>query len=483
MAIEFKTPNLGENVSSGTVGRVLVKTGDLVETGQPILELETDKAVTEITSPANLKVAEVRVSEGQQVKVGDVLITYEEAELKHDAPARSEAKAASNVEQEAEASSAQEEAPAKPQKELAQGPGQPPKLKVYSPSSTDAAEAGNVQRAPAPAPQPQPVAARAAGAPVVAAPSVRKMAREMGINLQDVPVADPSGRVSAQDILAYSQRGRTEGNIAPAPQPEAAHAAGATAPTPQPVAAPQGAVSDDRWGQLVHEPMNGVRKKTVQHMSHSWSTIPHVTHFEKADISGLEASRQAYGKAFEANGGKLTVTVFLVKMLAMAIRKFPKFNARIDIETEEVLYRQYCNVGVAVDTPNGLLVPVIRDADKKTMQQLAQEIPALAAKARDRKLALEDMQGGSITLTNLGGVGGGGFQSFTPIINAPEVAILGVSRAAYEPVFENGAFVPRLRLPLALSYDHRLIDGADAARFMKWYVQAIEQPWTLFLDA
>lgn len=456
MATDFKVPNLGEGISSGTVGRVLVNAGDSIAANQPLFELETDKAVTEINAPSAMNIVTVVAKEGQQVKVGEVLLTYEGGAATAPAPAAAVASAP---------------APA------------PAAAPTPTPTPAPAAPKLTVIEAPRPTPvavaAPVAAVARVAGAPVVAAPSVRKLAREMGVDINTVPTVDPSGRVTAQDVINFAQGG------APAAAPVTAAAAPSPAPaTPSAAAAaPSGTAGADRWGAVVREPMNGVRKKTVQHMTHCWTTIPHVTHFEKADISGLESLRAQYAKSFDAKGGKLTVTVFLIKVLALALRKFPKFNASIDTQTEEVLYKQYCNVGVAVDTPSGLLVPVIRDADTKSILDLSIEIPALAAKARDRKLSIDDMQGGCVTVTNLGGVGGGGFQSFTPIINSPEVAILGVSRAAHEPVFENGAFVPKLRLPLALSYDHRLIDGADAARFMKWYVQAIENPWTLFIDA
>lgn len=444
MPSDFKCPDLGENISSGTVGRVLVAAGESVVANQSLFELETDKAVTEIPAPSAMTIVALKVKEGDQVKVGQVLLSYEAAA--------------------AEATAAKAAPAAAPTAEpAAEAP------KAAAPIAPPAAAAKPAASA----------APRAAGSPVLAAPSVRKMAREMGIRIEDIPTSDPSGRITAQDVIAFAEGGAAAApshGVPPTPakrQPESAE--------PAPVAGT--ATTEDRWGAVVREPMNGVRKKTVQHMTRCWTTIPHVTHFEKADITGLESLRQQYAKQFDAQGVKLTVTVFLIKALALALRKFPKFNASIDVETEEILYKQYCHVGVAVDTPNGLLVPVVRDADTKSLVEIATEVPALAAKARDRKLTLEEMQGGSITITNLGGLGGGGFQNFTPIINAPEVAILGVSRGAFEPVFENGAFSPRMRLPLALSYDHRLIDGADTARFMRWYVQVIEQPWTLFLDA
>jgi pyruvate dehydrogenase E2 component (dihydrolipoamide acetyltransferase) len=205
-----------------------------------------------------------------------------------------------------------------------------------------------------------------------------------------------------------------------------------------------------------------------------------VTHFEKADITALEQIRKQYAPGIKAEGGSLTVTVFLMKVITEALRRFPKFNASIDLETEEVVLKQYYNIGIAVDTPAGLLVPAIRDVDTKSLQDLAMELPGIAKKARDRKLTLEDMSGTTFTISNLGGLGGTGF---TPIINSPEVAILGVSRSSVEGVFQNGQLVPRTMLPLSLSYDHRLIDGADAARFMRWVAEAIENPWKLILES
>jgi pyruvate dehydrogenase E2 component (dihydrolipoamide acetyltransferase) len=223
-----------------------------------------------------------------------------------------------------------------------------------------------------------------------------------------------------------------------------------------------------------------VRKKTVEHMTRCWTTIPHVTHFDKADITALEQIRQQYAPAIKAQGGSLTVTVFLMKVVTEALRRFPKFNASIDLATEEVIHKQYYNLGVAVETPAGLLVPAIRNVDQKSLQDLALELPVIAKKARDRKLTLDDMSGTTFTISNLGGIGGTGF---TPIVNAPEVAILGVSRSSVEGVFQNGQLVPRTMLPLSLSYDHRLIDGADAARFMRWVAEALENPWKLILEA
>ena len=307
---------------------------------------------------------------------------------------------------------------------------------------------------------------------MLASPSVRRLAREMGVDLGAVPVSDPTGRVTAQDILNFAGQGVATPMAALAPA-----AAPAAAAVPAPVLA--GDASSDKWGAVVLEPMNGIRRKTAEHMANCWTTIPHVTHFDKADITALEEVRKKHAKKIEASGGKLTITCFIVKVLAHALKKFPRFNASLDLANDQLVLKQYYHIGVAADTPNGLLVPVVRNADQKSIVDIAIELPKLAEKARERKLSLDEMQGGTITISNLGGLGG---YAFTPIVNAPEVAILGVSRSTFEPVWQGGQFVPRLMLPLSLSYDHRVIDGADAARFARYICETLEQPWGLFLE-
>jgi pyruvate dehydrogenase E2 component (dihydrolipoamide acetyltransferase) len=435
MAREFKLPELGEGVTSGTVATLLASEGDTVAADTPIIEIETDKAVAEIPIPFGGTITKFSVKVGDSVSVGQVILTADESAS--DAPA------------------AKTKAAPEPTPETAPAP------------------------APAAAPKPAPAAApakRVAGGRVLASPSVRKLARNLGVRLEDVPKTDPTGRVSAQDVEAFAAgTGATP--------PPAQTAAPVVAPDATPVAVSSGlptVTGDDRWGPVVREGMNGIRKKTVAHMTHCWTTIPHVTHFEKADITALEQIRRQYAPGIKAEGGSLTVTIFLMKVLSEALRRFPKFNASMDLETEEVVLKQYYNIGIAVDTPAGLLVPAVRNVDKKSLQELALELPGIAKKARDRKLSLEDMSGTTFTISNLGGLGGTGF---TPIINAPEVAILGVSRSAIEGVFQNGQLVPRTMLPLSLSYDHRLIDGADAARFMRWVAEALENPWKLILEA
>ncbi len=245
-------------------------------------------------------------------------------------------------------------------------------------------------------------------------------------------------------------------------------------------AAPAAAPLPDfsKWGPVQREKMSNVRRATARSLGQSWSVIPMVTQFDKADITELEQLRKQYGPRAEAAGGKLTPTAIILKVAAVALKRFPKFNASIDLANEEIVYKHYVHVGVAVDTDRGLLVPVIRNVDQKNVIALAVELTALAQKARDRKLGLEDMQGASFTISNLGGIGGTGF---TPLVNGPEVAILGVSRGNTEPVYIDGQFQPRMMMPLSLTYDHRLIDGADGARFLRWVCEALEKPFLLML--
>jgi len=294
---------------------------------------------------------------------------------------------------------------------------------------------------------------------------VRRMARELGIDIGDVPGSGPGGRISIDDVTAHARQ-----VMSGAGQP-----AGGAVPA---VALPD----FTRWGEIDRQPMRAVRRKTAEHLSAAWATIPHVTQHDLADITQLEELRKKYAKQAEAAGGNLTVTAIAVKVVASALRVFPQFNTSIDLANETIIFKKYVHIGVAVDTDRGLLVPVIRHADTKNILQLATELAQLSEKARNRKLSLDEMQGGCFSISNLGGIGG---TSFTPIVNAPEVAILGISRARMEPVYrgpENGEFSARLMLPLSLSYDHRAIDGADGARFLRWVAEAFEQPFLLALQ-
>jgi pyruvate dehydrogenase E2 component (dihydrolipoamide acetyltransferase) len=305
-----------------------------------------------------------------------------------------------------------------------------------------------------------------------AAPSVRRLAREVGVDIAQVTGSGPGGRITQSDVKDFARK--VMHSIGSSGQ--AVAASGVPASTPG-VRAP---VLPDfsKWGEVERKPMTGVRRKTAEHLSMAWNTIPHVTQFDKADITVLEQARRKYRAEVEKAGGNLTVTAVAVKIIAGALKVFPQFNASVDQAGESIVYKKYVNVGIAVDTEMGLLVPVIRNADRKNLTELSVEIQQLAEKAKARKLTLDEMSGGSMSISNLGGIGG---TAFTPLVNWPEVAILGISRGGHEPVWNGSAFEPRQMLPLSLSYDHRLIDGADAIRFLRWVAEAFEQPFTLAL--
>ncbi len=450
MPTEVKLPDIGEGIEKGTVVGVLVKVGDTVAKDQPLVELETDKAVVEIPSSASGVVSKINVSENQEARVGSVLVVVDE-----------EASAQG-------ASSATATPSATPSAAPAAG----------TPAGTPAS-APAVQTAPAPEqadPTPKPVAAAPAhdaGGTAPAAPSVRRLARELGVDIRAVQGSGVLGRISAADVRAHAD-GAGVASVVAGVQVAAAAAGTATA---QPVALPD----FSRWGETERSPMSGVRKATVRSMTNAWSSVPMVTQFDKADITELEVVRKRYQPKAEALGAKLTPTAILLKVVAGALRRFPDFNASIDVAAQEIVHKRYVNVGVAVDTDAGLLVPVVKNADRKNMLELAVELGELAVKARNRKLSPDEMQGGNFSISNLGGIGGYGF---TPIVNPPDVAILGVSRSSMEPVWNaaTGVFEPRLMLPMSLTYDHRLIDGAAAARFLRWVCTALEDPFLIALE-
>jgi pyruvate dehydrogenase E2 component (dihydrolipoamide acetyltransferase) len=306
---------------------------------------------------------------------------------------------------------------------------------------------------------PSPKGASNKAVDVAAAPSVRVFAREIGINIADVPGTGPNGRILLDDVKSYAKK---------------VLASRSEAPTLR-IAVVEPLPDFSKWGEIIAEPMSGVRKKIAEHISYAWTTIPHVTHIAEADITELEELRKSYS----TDQAKLSILPFIIKVVVAALKNFPKFNASLDTAHSTIIYKKYYNIGFAVDTDNGLFVPVIKNADKKSIFDIAYELTALAERARTRKLTIEEMQGGTFTVTNLGSIAGG---TFTPIINAPEVAILGISRAQLKPGFEDGKVcAPRLLLPLCLSYDHRVIDGADGAKFIKWVSDAIKQPFLLEL--
>jgi pyruvate dehydrogenase E2 component (dihydrolipoamide acetyltransferase) len=489
MPNDMKLPELGENIESGDVLRVLVKVGDRIAKDQPVLELETDKATIEVPSSAEGIVKDVKVKAGEKVKVGQTIFVLEdgadgrapEAQAAAPAPAAASAPAAAPAPAVAPTpaaapASATASAPAAPpapaaapKRESAAGSG-PNGAKEPVPEPPRAAApqgpSGSIGRRPAQVVEmtrPRPVQAAADPSTIPAGPSARRLARELGVNLPDIQGSGPGGRISTDDVTAYARRLLA-----------GAGAGGARVATATPLP------DFSAWGAVERKPMTGVRRTTAHRLTQAWNTVPHVVQHDRADITSVEALRKRLSKKAEADGrAPVTITAFLIKTLAAALKKFPQVNSSVDLQSEEIIYKQYINIGVAVDTDRGLLVPVIRGVDEKDLFQLADEIAQAAEKARSRKLSLDDMQGGTFTISNLGGLGGG---AFSPIVNWPEVAILGVARAKMEPVWADGQFVPRLMIPLSLSYDHRVVDGADGVRFLRWVVEALEQPALIWLD-
>jgi pyruvate dehydrogenase E2 component (dihydrolipoamide acetyltransferase) len=454
VATDFKLPELGENITSGDVLRVLIKPGDTLARDQPVLELETDKATIEVPSPVAGQVRAVRVKAGDKIKVGQVILSLDEAADGDGAKKAEPAAAASAADEQPSGSDEQAEP---------------------EPSGSPAA-VGEEPAATAPATRPRdrkvvnigrparPPAARAEPA-APAAPSVRRMARELGVDIDQVPGSGPDGRISIEDVKEQARR-----IVSAAGTAKGGHAAAEPLP------------DFSRWGEVDRQPMRAVRRKTAEHLAAAWAAVPHVTQHDVADITQLDELRKRYAKKAEALGGSLTMTAIAAKVAASALKLFPQVNSSIDLAAEEIVYKKYVHIGIAVDTDRGLLVPVVRDVDRKSILQLSVEIAQLSEKARNRKISLDEMQGGCFSVSNLGGIGG---TAFTPIVNLPEVAILGISRARMEPIHskETGQFVPRLMLPMSLSYDHRVVDGAEGIRFLRWIVEAMEQPFLLALEA
>jgi pyruvate dehydrogenase E2 component (dihydrolipoamide acetyltransferase) len=452
-ASEFKLPELGENISQGDLVRLMIAPGATVSEGQPVMELETDKAVVEVPSSVSGVVKEVKVKEGEKIKVGQVIFTLEGG-----APVQTESVRARNAP--VEHVSGQHGARLAFQAAIrAEGKTEEQALPPDQPQLAAPVFSMPVQLGK--------VAGTEHRQPIPAAPHVRRFAREVGVDIYEIKGTGPGGRISDSDVKAYAKALLSAAATA-AQAPLAGHFAQPHLP------------DFAKWGKVERVSMRGVRRKTAEHLAESWNTIPHVTQHDRADITELEQLRARFAPKAEEAGGKMTVTAIALKVCAAALKVFPQFNASIDIEKEEIIYKQYINIGVAADTDRGLLVPVIRDVDKKNIVELAVELSQLSKKARDKKITPEEMQGGTFTITNLGGIGGVGF---TPIVNHPEVAILGLSRSRIEPEWiqgkDGGKFEPRLILPLSLSYDHRLIDGADAARFLRWIAEAFEQPFLL----
>jgi len=449
-ATEFRLQELGENISQGDLVRLMIAPGAKVSEGQPVMELETDKAVVEVPSSVSGIVNEVKVKEGDKIKVGQLVFTLQGASPSKVDSTRPQNRPVEHV-------SGQHGARLAFQAAIrAEGKTEEQALPPDQPQARPAAFSMPVQLGK--------VAGTEHREPVPAAPHTRRLAREVGVDIYEVKGSGPGGRISEDDVKAHAKAKLASLASAAQAPPRAGHFIAPKLP------------DFAKWGKIERVSMRGVRRKTAEHLAESWNTIPHVTQHDRADITELEQLRARFAPKAEQAGGKMTVTAIALKVCAAALKVFPQFNATIDMEKEEIIYKQYIHIGVAADTDRGLLVPVIRDVDKKNIVELAVELSQLSQKARDKKITIADMEGGTFTITNLGGIGG---TAFTPIVNHPEVAILGLSRSRTEPEWIAGKFEPRLILPLSLSYDHRLIDGADAARFLRWIAEAFEQPFLL----
>lgn len=434
-SIEYKLPDLGENITSGDLVKVLVNVGDTVAVDQNVLEVETDKAVVEV--PINVAgiIQDIKVQAGQKVNVGDAVFILS-ADASHPAP---------DVE-------TKTEAPAEPEVTVSEP----------EPTTGSPVKPGMTESSPEVTTSP-PTVPKLSRKLVLAAPSVRKLAREIGVDISEVQGTGPRNRVSIEDVKAHAKKRLSQQAVA----------------TPS-TGLPAIALPDfTKWGDIESKPMTGIRRATATRMAQAWSTIPQVTQTDEADVTLLEELRKRFASRAEAYGTKLTSTAIILKIVGSALKVFPQFNASIDVEKQEIIFKKYYHIGVAVDTDRGLLVPVVRDVNNKNILELAKDLGDIAAKARERKTSIEEMQGGTFTISNLGGIGGG---HFTPIVNPPEVAILGVGRYKIQPVMIDGEWQPRKILPLSLTYDHRLIDGADAARFLRWLVEAMQDPFLMELE-
>jgi pyruvate dehydrogenase E2 component (dihydrolipoamide acetyltransferase) len=441
MPIEIKLPMLGENLEGGEVLDVRVTPGTTVSQGQTLVEVEAEKATVEVPSTVDGQVTQVTVKKGDRIKVGQTLCFIE-----------------GNTN------------------------GGPPAMPVEAKASTEAPKAALKEPAPAKEEEPAPVTPvnrlppepkRAEAAPTVgddklvpAGPATRRLARELGIELRLVAGSGPHGRVTQDDVKGYVKQ------LASGSAPTAARTGGGIAAPPLP--------DFEKWGPIEKKPLEGIRKMTANQMAVAWSQIPHVTQNDEADITDLEAFRKQHEAKGKDVKPRLTVTAFALKAAAILLRQMPQFNTSLDMAGGQLVSKKYVHIGVAVDTDRGLLVPVLRNVDQKSVFELATELGEIAERARQKKVPVEEMKGGCFTITNLGGIGGTGF---TPIVNWPEVAILGMSRARLTPVYREGELVPRLMLPLSLSYDHRVIDGADAARFTRRLAEMLEKPMLMLLHA
>jgi len=444
-------PEVSDGVTAGTVISIAVNVGDQVEEDQTLLELETDKAVVAIPSPTTGTIIEIKVGEGDEAAVGAVIMVLDvtsdggEEVAGRAAPVKAPVTDRPMDEERVIAASIQ------PEKETTENIPEPETDAEVVAEAVESLDLTPVRRGHKVAP---------------AAPSIRRFARELGVDINLVAGTGPGGRIGEDDIRLFVRTVMTQG------------AGTAAILSDSSGASRQRALPDfNRWGEVTRESMSKVRELTADAMAYAWSSIPMVTQYDKARVEKLEQFRQDYNRSAKPEE-KLTMTAILLKICAEALKVYPQFNSSLDVVAKELIIKHYIHIGVAVDTPNGLLVPVIRDVDEKGVSTLAAELNDAAARTRERKISPAELEGGTFTISNLGGLGG---TAFTPLVYAPQVAILGVSRSEIEAVWNGQSFDPELTLPLSLTYDHRVIDGADGARFLRWICDAIENPIKLVM--
>lgn len=424
---EFKIPDVGEGISEVDLAALSVSVGDVIEPGTIVAEVETEKAATDVDCSIGGKVVKIHANPGDTLAVGAVLLTIEESDGAAATPA--------------------EEAPAAP----AAAEPAPAPAAASAPQPAAPAPAAPAAAAPAPVASAAPADDRA---PAPAGPATRRLARQLGVDLHAVSGSAAGGRITQEDVKSHVKQIMEGGGAAASGA--ASGGGGGFAPPPLP--------DFSKWGEVEREPMNKISRSAAANLSMCWNVIPHVTQHDLVDITDLEAARRRYSeKAKKSGAPKVTMTAIAMKASVVCLKEFPKFNSSLDPQTNEIVYRKYFHIGCAVDTPNGLLVPVIKDCDRKSVAEIGAELGDVAGRARERKVTMDEMQGACFTITNLGGIGG---TSFTPIVNYPEVAILGMSRGRKELQIRDGEIEERFMLPLSMSYDHRVINGADAARFI-----------------
>jgi len=450
---DITLPELGEGIEEATIINIFVSPGDSIKKEQSVIEIETDKAALELPSPFDGTISDILVSEGDVIKIGDLIAKVAEGGA---APKEKPAKKERKKEEKKADEKVVEVAVEEPKEEEAEEVEE----KVDKPAETKAPEkkeeTDNVVS----------IVKDEKKVSAPASPSTRKLARELGIDINGVSGTEPGGRISADDVIKFAKnliaksetttethRGKYQPNLPALPD-------------------------FTRWGEIERAKMGTVRRLTAKNLTMAW-TIPHVTQHDKADITELDQLRKANKQKAKDAGGSLTITPILIRIVASALKVFPEFNASIDMENSEIIYKKFVNIGFAVDTDRGLFVPNIQNADKKNIIDIAVELSDISERTRNKKITPDELKGSTFTVSNLGGIGG---TYFSPIIYYPDVAILGVSKSTIEPVYVDGNFEPRLMMPLSLSYDHRIIDGAAAARFLTWLVKALEEPFKILFE-